>query len=194
MVLASQLRTGMAIRYEGQLYRVLAAEYHPGQGRMTGANHARLRNLSTGTLWEHSFRSELKLDDIPMEKRALEFLYADADQCCFMNPETYEQVEIPRTLLGPQASFLESGMRLAVEFIEGRPVNVVLPDHIEVRIAETAPASHQQQDSNFKAAKLDNGVEVMVPQFVKSGDMIRMDVQTMKYVDRVRRTPGVGAL
>src|SRR5438309_1214125 len=116
MVLASQLRTGMAIRYEGQLYRVLAADYHPGQGRMSGANHARLRNLSTGTLWEHSFRSELKLDDIPIEKRGLEFLYADTDQCCFMNPETYEQVEIPLALVSSQAAFLESGMKLAVEF------------------------------------------------------------------------------
>ena len=103
MVLASQLRAGMAIRYESQLYRVLDADYHPGQGRMTGSSHARLRNLSTGTLWEHSFRSELKLDDVPIEKRGLEFLYADADQCCFMNPETYEQSEIPRALLGSQA-------------------------------------------------------------------------------------------
>ena len=191
MVVASQLRAGMAIRFEEQLYRVLAADYHPGQGRMTGSNHARLRNLSTGTLWEHSFRSELKLDDIPIEKRALEFLYADADQCCFMNPETYEQVEIPRALLGPQAAFLESGMKLAVEFVEGRPVNVILPDILEMKVADTAPPSHQQQDSNFKPAKLDNGVEVMVPQFVKAGDAVRLDVQTLKYVDRVRRPGGV---
>jgi elongation factor P len=182
----------MAIRYEGQLYRVLAADYHPGQGKMSGASHARLRNLSTGTLWEHSFRSELKLDDTPVEKRALEFLYADADQYCFMNPENYEQVEIPSTLLGSQAAFLESGMKLAVEFVEGRPVNVLLPDILEVRIADTAPASHQQQDSTFKTARLDNGLEVMVPQFVKSGDVIRLDVQTMKYVDRIRRTTPAG--
>ena len=188
MVLASQLRAGMAIRYEGQLYRVLAAEYHPGQGRMSGQSHTRLRNLSTGTLWEHSFRSELKLDDIPIEKRGLEFLYADADQYCFMNPETYEQVEIPRTLLGSQAAFLESAMKLAVEFVEGRPINVVMPDILEARVADTAPASHQQQDSNFKPAKLDNGVEVMVPQFVKSGDVIRLDAQALKYVDRVKRS------
>ncbi len=192
MVLASQLRAGMAIRYEGQLYRVLAADYHPGQGRMTGSSHARLRNLSTGNLWEHSFRSELRLDDVPIEKRALEFLYADADQCCFMNPENFDQVEIPQTLLGPQSAFLESGMKLAVEFVEGRPVNVLLPDILEGRVADTAPPSHQQQDSNFKPATLDNGVEVMVPQFVKSGDVIRLDVQSLKYVDRVRR-PGVGA-
>lgn len=190
MVLATQLRAGMAIRYEGQLYRVLAAEYHPGQGRMSGQSHARLRNLSTGTLWEHSFRSEMKLDDIPIEKQGLEFLYADGDHCCFMNPETFEQVEIPRTVLGPQAAFLESGMKLAVEFVEGRPVNVLLPDVLEMAVADTAPALHQQQDSNFKPATLTNGVEVMVPQFVKTGDVIRLDVQNMKYIDRARRTAG----
>ena len=194
MVLASQMRAGMAIRYEGQLYRVLAADYHPGQGRMTGANHARLRNLSTGTLWEHSFRSELKLDDIPIDKRALEYLYTDAERHCFMDPETYEQVEIPRALLGAQAAFLEAGMKLAVEFVEGRPVSVIMPDNLEARIADTTPASHQQQDSNFKPAKLDNGVEVMVPQFVKTGDVIRLDLQTLKYMDRAKRTtPGTGA-
>jgi elongation factor P len=191
LVLASQLRTGMAIRYEGQLYRVLAADYHPGQGRMTGQNHARLRNLSTGTLWEHSFRSELKLDDIPIEKRALEYLYADAEQHCFMEPETYEQIEVPKALLGPQAAFLEAGMKLAVEFVEGRPVSVIMPDSLEVKVADTAPASHQQQDSNYKPAKLDNGVEVMVPQFVKTGDVIRVALETMKYMDRVRRTTPV---
>jgi elongation factor P len=177
----------MAIRFEGQLYRILAADYHPGQGRMTGQNHARLRNLSTGTLWEHSFRSELKLDDIPLQKHVLEYLYADTDHCCFMDPESYEQAEIPRALLGPQAAFLESGMRLAVEFAEGRPVSVVMPDTLESRVADTAPPSHQQQDTNFKPAKLENGVEVMVPQFVKTGDVIRLDLENMKYLDRVRR-------
>ena len=65
MVLASQLRVGAVVRFEGQDYKVIATEYRPGQGRMSGAMHARLRNLDTGTIWEHAFRSELKLDDIP---------------------------------------------------------------------------------------------------------------------------------
>jgi elongation factor P len=77
-------------------------------------------------------------------------------------------------------------MRLVVEFVEGRAVSVVFPDVIEVKIAETAPPMHQQQDSAFKAARLENGIEVLVPQFVKTGDMIRLDLQTMKYMDRVK--------
>ncbi len=171
---------------EGQQYKVVAAEYHPGQGKMGGATHARLRNLATGTFWEHSFRSDLKLEDLPVERQTLEFLYADGDQCCFMQPETYEQTEISKVTVGSQAAFLAPGMKVCVEFVEGQPVGVLFPDALEVKIADTAPSMHQQQDSTFKPAKLENGIEVMVPQFVKAGDVIRLHLQTMKYMDRIK--------
>jgi len=186
MIVASQLRAGMAVRYEGQSYKVVAAEYHPGQGKMGGATHARLQNTSTGTFWEHSFRSDLKLEDLPMEKQPLEFLYEDGDQCCFMNPENFEQTEISKAVVGPQAAFLEAGKRISVEFVEGRPVGVLFPDNLEVVIADTAPPIHQQVDSTYKPAKLANGIEIMVPQFIKIGDAIRLDLLTMKYMDRVK--------
>ncbi len=186
MITAQQLRAGMAIRLEGQNYKVLAADYHPGQGKMGGVMHARLQNTGTGTFWEHSFRSELKLEDIPIEKASLEFLYEDGDQCVFMNPETYEQTEILKASVGPQTAFLEAGKRVTVEFVEGRPIGVSLPDNLEVVIADTAPPIHQQADNTYKPAKLANGFEVMVPQFIKTGDAIRLDLQTMKYMDRVK--------
>jgi elongation factor P len=191
MVTASQLRAGMAIKFEGQRYKVVAAEYHGGQGKMGGATHTRLQNLDTRTFWEHSFRSELKIEEIALEKQALEFLYADGGQCCFMNPETYEQTEVAREFVGePQAGLLETGMKLSVEFLEGRPVSVLFPDVLEVKIVDTAPPIHQQQDSNYKPAKLANGIEVMVPQFVKTGDAIRLDVANMKYMDRAKTGRG----
>lgn len=186
MIAASQLRAGMAIKFEGQDYRVVSADYHPGQGQMGGATHARLQNLLTRTFWEHRFRSELKLEEIPVEKQPLEFLYTASGQCCFMNPQTFEQTEIQTETIGPLAGFMEPGMKLSVEFVDGRPVNVVFPDVLEVRIADTAPPIHQQQDNNLKPAKLENGVEVMVPQFIKAGDVIRLDPQTTKYMERVK--------
>jgi elongation factor P len=190
MVTASQLRVGMAIKFEGQRYKVVAAEYHGGQGKMGGATHTRLQNLDTRTFWEHSFRSELKLEEVALERQPLEFLYAAGDQCCFMNPETYEQTEVARDFVGePQAGLLEAGMKLSVEFLEGRPVSVLFPDVLEVKIVDTAPPIHQQQDSNYKPAKLANGIEVMVPQFLKPGDAIRLDVPNMKYMDRARTDP-----
>src|ERR1700758_826193 len=76
-------------------------------------------------------------------------------------------------------------LRVTVEFVEGQPVSVLFPDSLEMRIADTAPPMHQQQDNTFKPATLDNGIEVMVPQFVKTGDVIRLDLQTMKYMDQV---------
>ena len=91
MVLASQLRVGAVVRFEGQDYKVIGTEYRPGQGRMSGAMHARLRNLDTGTIWEHAFRSELKLEEMPLDKHTLEFLYADENLCCFMDPDNFEQ-------------------------------------------------------------------------------------------------------
>src|ERR1019366_4894463 len=143
-------------------------EHGPGEDRRRGPPPAGLHNLDPGTFWEHAFRSELKLEEISLDKHTLEFLYADENHCCFMDPENFEQTEIPQALIGVQARFLEAGMRLAVEFVAGRPIHVLFPDVLEVRIAATAPPAHQQQDTNFKTATLDNGVEVMVPQFVKT--------------------------
>jgi len=186
MVAASQLRPGMAIRYEGQLYRVLVADYHPGQGKMGGVTHARLKNLGTGGIWEHSFRADLKLEDLSVEKLPMEFIYEDGEQCHFMNPETYEQVAVPKAVIGDQARLLQPEMRVAVEFIEGQPVNVILPEVLEVRVADTAPPAHQQTDSVWKPARLENGLEIMVPQFIKTGDVIRLDVAELKYMDRAK--------
>ena len=187
MVLASQVRSGMAIAFENQTYRVVAAEYHPGQGKMGGQTHARLQNLETGTFRELSLRAELKLQDLPVERQSLEFLYMDGDLCYFMNPESYEQTEIPKSMAGPRAEFLDAGMRLAVEFLEEGAVGVVFPEQLEVHIANTAPAMHQQADSTFKPAKLDNGVEILVPQFIKAGDHVRIALETLKYMDRVAK-------
>lgn len=190
MIAASQLRAGAAIRYENQPYKVVAADYHPGQGKMGGTNHVRLRNLDTGTFWEHSFRAELKLEELPVERQTLEFLYEDAGQCVFMNPDTYEQTEMPSAVIGEQAKFLEVGMRLPVEFVEGRPISVVFPDVIEIAVADTAPPIHGQPDSTWKPAKLGNGIKIMVPPFIKTGDAIRLYVPELKYMDRAKAKAG----
>ena len=188
MVTAQQLRAGMAIRYEGQTYRIAACEYHPGQGKMGGSAHVRLKNLGTGTFWETSIRADLKLEEVPVERQALSFLYSDEDQSWFMDPESFEQTAVPNALLGPQARFLQPDMTLPVEFMDTRPIHVLFPDILEVRIADTAPPLHNQVDNTWKPARLDNGVEIMVPQFIKAGDAIRLEVATLRYMDRAKGT------
>ncbi len=186
MIVASQLRRGMAIRYEGSLYKVISAEYHGGQGKMGGVTHARLKNIDTATLWEHRFRSEEKLEELPLEKQPMDFLYTDGDDCVFMHPETFEQVTVSRAVIGPAERFLRPEMRVPVEFFGGRAVSIGLPDIVEVRVAETAQPLHTQQDNTWKEAKLENGLEIMVPQFIRPGEVIRVDVESGKYVERAK--------
>ena len=186
MIVASQLKAGMALRHEGHVFKVLSAEYHPGQGKMGGVTHAHLRNLDTGTFWDHGFRADIKLEEVALDKVPMEFLYRDGDQCVFMNPETFDQVEIPESMIGKQAELLQEEMRLAVEFIAERPVSVQFPEILEVKIADTTPPAHNQQDNTRKTAKLLGGIEIMVPQFIKTDDIIRLDVTKMEYMDRVK--------
>ncbi len=186
MVTASQLRPGMAIRHEGQLWKVLAADHHSGQGKMGGVTHVHLQNLETGTLKDYGFRADLKLEDVALDKMPFEFLYRDGENCVFMNPDTYEQVELPASLIGPQEKLLVEQMRVSIEFVEGRPVSVQFPDFVEVRVAETAPPVHNQQDNTWKEARLENGIQVMVPQFIKTGDVIRLETAKLAYMDRAR--------
>ena len=186
MIVASQLRASMAIRYQGQAYKVVTAEYHPGQGKMGGVTHVQLQNLETGTSWTSSFRADLRIDEVATEKRTLEYLYADDDHCYFMNDATFEQEAVARALIGPQAELLEAGMTVPAEFVEGKVVGVLFPEWLELKVADTAPAVHQQQDNTLKPAKLTNGIEVMVPRFIKAGDMIRLDVRNLKYMERVK--------
>jgi elongation factor P len=174
----------MAIRWDGHVYRILNADYHPGQGKMGGVTHARLKNLDTGTQWELSFRSEVKVEDIAVNKQMAEFLYEDSSGAHFMNPDTYEQFEVPENLLGPEGRFLVPQQRIGVEFVEGRPVGAIVPGIAEARVVDTSPPVHQT-DSNWKPARLENGVEIRVPQFIKSGDVVRVDLETLRYMDRV---------
>ena len=180
----------MAIRYQDQSYRVIGADYHPGQGKMGGVNHLRLKNLSTGTLWEYSLRADLKVEELEVQRIALEFLYSDGDACVFMNPQSYEQVEVDPAVIGEQRKFLQPGVQIPVEFVEGRAVNVIFPEFIEIDIAETAPPSHGQVDSTWKPARLSNDVEIMVPPFVKNGDTIRLNLAGLKYMDRAKAKGG----
>jgi elongation factor P len=165
---------------------VLAADYQPGQGKMGGVMHARLKNLATGTTWEHGFRAELKVEEIPMEKRVVEFLYQDGDECYFMDSDTYEQTTVRAPVLGEQGRLLVSGMKIGVELVDGDPVSVTLPDVLEVRVSDTTPPIHGAQDSTWKPATLENGLNIMVPQFVKTADLIRLSTAELKYMDRAK--------
>ncbi len=186
MVLASQLRPGTAVRIGEDLFKVIESTFHVGQGKMPGSVHSKLRHVLKGSYKELRFRPEERLEDLQLEKQDMEFLYSDSDTATFMNPTTFEQVSIPLDAIGAAAKFLKPEMTVPVEFYEGQPVSIVFPGTVDVQVESTGQAVHQQQDNTYKQATLENGLEVMVPQFIKPGEMVRIEVATGKYVDRVR--------
>lgn len=191
MLIGSALRGGMALRLEGEIYKVVGATYHAGGGKMGGVTHARLRNLRTGALREWRFRADEVVEQVDLDKVSLQFLYRDGGLTYFLNPETFEQVAIEDGRLGHAAAFLQGDAVLPVEFFEGRPVGVDVPDVVEASVTETAPAVHAHGSDNvWKEARLDNGLTIMVPPFIAVGERIRLDVQAGRYIERAK--PGRG--
>jgi len=186
MVIASELREGMIIRVEGQTYKVLEVEAKAGAAKMGGVVKAKLINVRSGRMWEPHFRPQERLEDLELERQVLEFLFAQDDTCTFMHPDTYEQVEVPTAILGPGERFLEPGMQLPVEFFENEAIGVVFPEIAEVRVAETAPPVHSQQDGAWKEATLENGLAIRLPLFIAPGETVRVEVKTGRYLERVR--------
>jgi elongation factor P len=188
MLPASELRAGMAIRLDGGLYRVIAADYHGIGGKMGAVAHAKLHNLKTGTMRERRFRGDELVDTVTPERQNMQFLYADGDQSYFMHPETFEQTAISRDRLGRAAAFLKEGTTVPVDFCDGEAVGVVFPDIIEIRVEDTAPPIHAQgMDNVRKEARLENGMTILVPPFIAPGEIVRVEVATGTYVERAKR-------
>lgn len=184
MVLASDLAKGMVVRVEGEVYRVLEVESKAAIAKLGGVVKAELSNLRTGNLWEARFRPQERVEDLAVERYFMEFLFRDGDTCTFMNPNSYEQVEVPSQMLGPAVNFLQSGDTVPVEFFEGQPISALVPDILEARVADTTPPTHSQQDSAWKEATLENGVVIRVPLFIAPGENVRVEVRTGRYVER----------
>lgn len=184
MLVASELKAGMVLRMEGQIYRVLEVESRAGAAKLGGVVKTKLTNVRSGRIWEPHLRPQERVEELQVERQLLEFLFRQGSTCTFMNPNTYEQIEISGEILGPAERFLQAGMEVPVEFFEGVPISTVLPDIMEARIADTAPAARSQQDSAWKEARLDNGLVIRVPLFIAPGESVRVNLRTSQYVER----------
>jgi len=186
MTPATELHAGMAVRLEGDPYKVLEAVAHGGSGKLSGFVHARLLKLGTASQTERRFRLDEKLEVLDLSRRGLEFSYEAGDELCFMDPTSFEQVTVRRETVGDGRRFLQEGTRYLVEFLGEEPVAVILPEFADLRVTSTAAPQHSHETSTLKRAVLENGMEVLVPLFIKEGERIRIAVAGGKYVERVR--------
>jgi elongation factor P len=186
MIPATQLRVGMAILHEGNLCRVMSVQ-HITPGNWRGMVQTKLRNLKSGNSFEYRFRSEDRVERAELEEHEMEFLYGSGDEFHFMNTDTYEQVAIHSDDLGDAVRFLTPNVKVLVEFYEHRPVGVELPVTVDLRVIETAPGMKGASASNSgKPATLETGLQVVVPQFINVGDLVRIDTAEAKYLERAK--------
>jgi elongation factor P len=185
-IIASDIRRGMTILYEGEPCRVMEFRHHT-PGNLRAMVQAKLRKLRSGTQFEHRFRSTDTLEQAQLEAHELEFLYAAGDSYHFMNTENFDQLELDGETLGDAAKWMTSGMKINAEFFEGRPIGIDLPNTLIFEVVETnPPMKSATKTASTKPAKLDNGVSVDVPEFIQSGERIRVNPLTGEYVDRAK--------
>lgn len=184
-MIATDLKTGITFSHEGRAYRVVKYNHiKVGRG---GANvRVSMRNLESGVLEDKTFQSTAKFDEIRTQKRSLQYLYKDTESASFMDPNTFEQVEIPLTVLGDDILYVKEGESADVLYWGDKPLSVELPPKVVMTVVETAPGVKGNSASNmYKPAILDNGVQTKVPLFIKEGDQVRIDTRSAEYVERV---------
>ena len=185
MILASEVKEGMALQLDGKLYTVLEAVRHAGSGQMHGFIELKLHDVRFGHFADRRFKHTDRLDNVHLVKRRMNFLYADSDSCFFMDPETFEQVGVPKTVVGNIEKFLKEGAQCTVELLGEEAVSIQFQKIVELTVASTGPGIRGGQDNTMKTATLENGVEILVPQFVETGDTVRVDTEKGRYVDRM---------
>ena len=184
-ITAIEIKPGMIIEHKNDYWNVLKTQHvKPGKG---GAfNQVELKSLIKGTKLNERFRSNETVEKAEIEEKKFNFLYIDGDNCHFMDNETFEQVEISKSLVEEKYKLLKENLEVTIAFMEEKPISIELPNNIECIIESTdAAIKNQTASSSYKPATLDCGIKINVPPFIESGEKIILDTRTLEYVKRV---------
>ena len=185
-ILGNEIKPGMVLEHRDDLWSVLKTQHvKPGKG---GAfNQVELKSIKKGTKLNERFRSSDTVERAILDDRKFNFLYEDEKNCHFMDPKNFEQIEISKNLLDEKSKLLKENMEVDIQFYEDQPLSVDLPSSIELKIETTdAAIKGQTASSSYKPATLENGIKIMVPPFINSGDKISLDTRTLEYIKKVK--------
>jgi elongation factor P len=183
---ANTIRPGNVLDHNGRIWNVLKIQLiQPGKG---GAFiQVEMRDIKSGNKTNERWRTQDTVERLSVEERECTYLYGDGDQLTFMDSETFEQMALPKEMVGEQATFLQENMPVTVDLIEGSPVSVHLPQTVTMKIVEADPVvKGQTASSSYKPAILENGARVMVPPHVESGTRIVVNTEDGSYVERAK--------
>ena len=186
MIQSTQLRPGMIIIHEGDLYRVTAI-HHLTPGNKRGFMQTKMKNLRSGVGTEYKFRSEDRVEQAILDSRQMQYLYAEGDLHTFMDTQNYEQMTLAAEDIGDLLSYLLPNSIVGIEFHEGKPVGINPPSTVDLEVVDTEPSMKGATASaSYKPAKLETGVTILVPPFVQVGDKVRVDPSDGSYQERVK--------
>ena len=184
MISSTQMRPGMVIKFNNDLFSVFSVA-HRTPGNLRGFVQAKMRNLRSGSMIEHRFSSEDRVERAILDEVEMEYLYDDGENYYFMNTENFEQTHLSKDLLGDATSYLIPQLKVKVEFYEGKAISVELPATIDMTVVETEPGIKGASVSNVtKPAKMETGLVVQVPPFIKEGEKIRVNTSEGAYLER----------
>jgi elongation factor P len=184
MVKATQLRPGMIVVHDGELYTVFSVD-HRTPGNKRGSMQTKMRNLRTGNIIDYRFRAEEFLERAVVDEIEHQYMYSDAGGHHFMNTENYEQLTLTPEILGEASYYLIGDMNVKIEFYEGKPIGVALPDTVDLKVVDTEPTLQKATASAvMKPAKLETGLTINVPPFINNGDRIKVDTSEARYIQR----------
>ena len=184
-ITAIEIKPGMIIEHKNDYWNVLKTQHvKPGKG---GAfNQVELKSIIKGTKLNEIFRSSETVEKAEVDEKKFNFLYIDGDNCHFMDNKNYEQIEIPKLIIGEKYKLLKENLEVTISFMEERAISIELPNNIECIIESTDVAiKNQTASSSYKPALLDCGIKIDVPPFIESGEKIVLDTRTLEYVRRI---------
>ena len=182
---ASEIRTGMLIEYKNDLWIVLKTQHvKPGKGGAFA--QVEMKSVGKNTKLNERFRSSETVEKASLEETAFNFLYSDENNYIFMNPKTFEQIEINKDIVGEKGKLLSENLKVSVNYYNENPLSVDLPNQVKCKIDATdASLKGQTVSSSYKPATLDNGIKIQVPPFIEVGDEIIVDTRTIEYIKKV---------
>lgn len=183
---ANAIKPGWVLEHNGRQWTVLKTSItKPGKG---GAFiQVEMRDLNSGNKTNERFRTEDNVEKLTSDKQECQFLYKDGDKLIFMNKENYDQFELPVDMLGDNVAFLQDNMDVDVDLIEGKPIGVTLPQQVVLTVVETEPyLKGQTVTTSYKPALMDNGVRVLIPPFIVTGEKIVVSTIDSSYVERAK--------
>ena len=185
-ILGNEIKPGMIIQHKNDLWSVVKAQHvKPGKG---GAfNQVELKSIKKETKLNERFRSSDSVEKAVLDEKKFSFLYEDKQSCHFMDQTNFEQIAINKSLLGEKNKLLKENMEVNVHFYEDQALSVDLPSSVELTITNTdATIKGQTASSSYKPATLENGINIMVPPFINSGDKIILDTSTLEYIKKIK--------